>query len=185
MIYIIFFIFFNNFVNRKIIEGQLIEIIWTIIPILFLIFLAIPSLKILYLVDELNRSDFSIKVLGHQWYWRYEYNDFKGLEFDSFIINNSEEFRLLDVDNYLILPKRYHIRLLVNSIDVIHSFAVPRLGIKIDAVPGRINQVRFEIERFGLYYGQCSEICGVNHRFIPIVIESTRLIKFLNWIKNF
>lgn len=148
-------------------------------------FLAIPSLKILYLTDEINHPILSIKVLGHQWYWRYEYNDFKNLEFDSFIIKfENNEFRLLDVDNRLILPIKNQIRLLVNSLDVIHSFAIPRLGLKVDAVPGRINQISICINRPGLYYGQCSEICGVNHRFIPIVIERTRLVNFLDWIKK-
>jgi len=152
----------------------------------FLIFLAIPSLKILYLTDELNFPIISVKVVGHQWYWSYEYNDFNNLEFDSFILKDlNNRYRLLDVDNRLVLPLNNQIRFLVNSLDVIHSFAIPSLGIKVDAVPGRINQVRILINRPGLYYGQCSEICGVNHRFIPIVIERTNLKNFFNWVKNF
>lgn len=172
--------------NRLILEGQIIEIIWTVVPIIFLIFLAIPSLKILYLTDEINNPIISVKVIGHQWYWRYEYSDFKDIIFDSFIINNisKSRFRLLDVDNNIILPINNQIRLLINSSDVIHSFAIPSIGVKVDAVPGRINQIPLYIKRPGLYFGQCSEICGVNHRFIPIVIEATKLKYFINWINS-
>lgn len=167
-------------------EGQLIEVIWTVVPIFILIFIAFPSLKILYLTDEINNPIISIKVVGHQWYWSYEYDDFGILNFDSFILDKNNfdysNFRLLDVDNRLVLPINNQIRFLVSSLDVIHSFALPSLGVKIDAVPGRINQIRSLINRPGLYYGQCSEICGVNHRFIPIVIESVDIEKFIRWI---
>ena len=170
-------------------EGQIIEIVWTLIPIVFLLFLVFPSLKILYLTDEINNSLISIKVVGHQWYWSYEYTDFYIVNFDSFILNdlNTDKniFRLLDVDNRLVIPLNNQIRFLVNSSDVIHSFAIPRLGIKVDAVPGRINQISINVNRFGLFFGQCSEICGVNHRFIPIVIEVNSIYNFLNWLKNF
>nr|AYE84588.1 cytochrome c oxidase subunit 2 [Encarsia obtusiclava] len=186
IMYMLVFMLINKFVDRMIIEGQMIEIVWTILPMLFLMFLAIPSLKILYLTDELNFPMISIKIIGHQWYWSYEYNDFINLEFDSFMLkNNFNEFRLLDVDNRLILPFNNQIRFLINSSDVIHSFAMPSLGIKVDAVPGRINQISMMMNRIGLFYGQCSEICGVNHSFMPIVIESTNLKNFLNWVKNF
>ena len=188
VLYILFFIFKNKLIYHNLLEGQIIEIIWTLIPIVFLIFLVIPSLKILYLTDEVNNSLISLKVVGHQWYWRYEYTDFFIVNFDSFIINdlnNLRIFRLLDVDNRLILPLNNQIRFLVNSSDVIHSFTIPSLGIKVDAVPGRINQISININRFGLYFGQCSEICGINHSFIPIVIEVSRINNFLNWLKNF
>lgn len=187
ILYIIIFILFNKFVNRFILENQIIEIIWTVIPIFFLIFLAVPSLKILYLTDEIKNPIFSVKVLGHQWYWRYEYNDFISINFDSFIIDSLsiDNFRLLDVDNRLILPIQCQIRLLISSLDVIHSFAIPSLGVKVDALPGRINQIMVNINRSGLFFGQCSEICGINHRFMPIVLEAVKLNKFLDWIKRY
>nr|QBS00745.1 cytochrome c oxidase subunit II [Philotrypesis sp. TL-2019] len=186
IMYLLFFMIFNKLINRFLLEGQLIELIWTIIPIFFLIFLAIPSLKLLYLSDEINNPIMSIKVLGHQWYWSYEFNDFKSISFDSFMIKDNENklFRLLDVDNRLILPFNYQIRLLISSLDVIHSFTIPSLGSKVDAVPGRINQINLFMKRPGIYFGQCSEICGVNHSFMPIVIESTSLKNFINWING-
>nr|UAA82154.1 cytochrome c oxidase subunit II [Micranisa ralianga] len=187
IMYMLMFMLNNVLIDRMMLEGQMIEIIWTVIPILFLVFLAIPSLKILYLTDEMNSPIMSIKVIGHQWYWSYEYNDFKSISFDSFMIKELENnmFRLLDVDNRLILPYNSQIRLLINSSDVIHSFAMPSLGIKVDAVPGRINQISMLMKRPGLYFGQCSEICGVNHSFMPIVIESTNLNNFMDWIQEF
>lgn len=188
------FIIKNKFINRFLLEGQFIEIIWTIIPIFFLIFLAFPSLKILYLTDEINNPLFTFKAIGHQWYWEYEYNlnlIKKKLKFsldnvDSIIKTDFEfdSFRLLDVSEHFYIPINCQIRLLVLSDDVIHSFAIPTLGVKVDAVPGRLNQIRIYINRPGLYFGQCSEICGVNHRFIPIVIEAIKLSKFLNLIIN-
>ena len=186
--YIITYIVINSLTNRYLLDNQLIEIIWTLIPIFFLLCLALPSLKLLYLSDEIDNPIFIVKVIGHQWYWRYEFDDFLRVRFDSFMLPLRDDFiifRLLDVDNRLILPINSQTRLLVRSTDVIHSFAIPRLGIKIDAVPGRLNLIKINVIRPGLYYGQCSEICGVNHRFIPIVIETTRLKNFLNWLKLF
>lgn len=185
--YILFFIFINKIINRFIFEGQLIEIVWTVIPIFLLIFIALPSLKILYLTDELNNSIIRVKVIGSQWYWSYEYSDFlEGIEIESYILqkNYLNSFRLLDVDNRIVLPINSQIRFLITSTDVIHSFAIPSIGLKVDAVPGRINQISSYINRYGLYFGQCSEICGVNHRFIPIVIEATDLSKFLTWLNS-
>lgn len=167
----------------------MIELIWTITPIIILILIAIPSIKILYLTDEIFNNKITIKSMGHQWYWSYEYSDFLNIEFDSFIIPsnqlNPKEFRLLDTDNRCILPFNYPIRILTTSIDVIHSWTIPSLGIKIDSTPGRLNQSLIYIYRPGLYFGQCSEICGTNHRFIPIVIESTNFLNFKNWLKSF
>lgn len=184
ILYIILWFFFNNLINRNILHNHLIEIIWTLVPIVILLFIVIPSLKILYNIEEYLSSYITIKILGHQWYWRYEYRDFENIEIDSFIINllDIRDFRLLDVDNRLILPYNLIIRGLISSLDVIHSWAIPSLGIKVDAIPGRINQFIIYINRSGLYYGQCSEICGINHRFIPIVLEVTNLIKFFNWL---
>lgn len=170
-------------------EGQTIEIIWTILPALTLIFIAIPSLRLIYIIDEINNPSISVKSIGHQWYWSYEYSDFKNIEFDSYIIPTNEinnfNFRLIDVDNRIIVPFKSQIRILVSSIDVIHSWTIPALGVKIDATPGRLNQIRFIINRPGLFFGQCSEICGANHSFIPIVVESISPNYFINWIINF
>jgi cytochrome c oxidase subunit 2 len=153
-----------------------------------LLFIAFPSLRILYLLDEINNPSISIKTIGHQWYWSYEYSDFNRIEFDSYIIPRNEikidGFRLLDVDNRVVLPINNQIRVLVTATDVLHSWTVPSLGVKIDANPGRLNQTNFYINRPGLYFGQCSEICGANHRFMPIVIERTPTNYFINWIKK-
>lgn len=186
--YLIFMLFFNQLNNRFLLHGQTIEVIWTILPAIVLLFVAFPSLRILYLLDEVNKPTISIKTIGHQWYWSYEYSDFNNLEFDSYIISSNditlETFRLLDVDNRIILPINNQIRILVTATDVIHSWTVPSLGVKVDANPGRLNQTNFYINRPGLFYGQCSEICGANHRFIPIVIERTPVKFFINWVKK-
>lgn len=186
-IYIIINIIINKFTRRSIIEGQEIEFIWTIIPAITLIFIAIPSLHLLYLTDEIFNSQISIKVLGHQWYWSYEYSDFNK-EFDSFIIPESDinlnSIRLLETDNNLVIPINTNIKFLISSTDVIHSWTIPSLGLKIDAIPGRLNQCFSSSNRPGLYFGQCSEICGANHRFIPISIEITSIKNFINFIIN-
>nr|YP_010587759.1 cytochrome c oxidase subunit II [Tanytarsus formosanus]WAB46368.1 cytochrome c oxidase subunit 2 [Tanytarsus formosanus] len=186
--YLMFMLFFNQLNNRFLLHGQTIEVIWTILPAIVLLFIAFPSLRILYLLDEINNPTITIKTIGHQWYWSYEYSDFKNIEFDSYMIPSNElpmnGFRLLDVDNRVILPINNQIRILVTATDVIHSWTIPSLGVKIDANPGRLNQTNFYINRPGLYYGQCSEICGANHSFMPIVIESTPTNFFMNWIKK-
>nr|UFZ13270.1 cytochrome c oxidase subunit II [Corydalus sp. 3 YLJ-2021a] len=187
--YLMMTLFFNKFTNRLLLEGQTIEIIWTILPAITLIFIALPSLQLLYLLDEISDPAVTFKAIGHQWYWSYEYSDFMDTEFDSYMIPlnemTNENFRLLDVDNRIILPMLSQIRVLVTATDVLHSWAVPALGVKIDATPGRLNQTSFFINRPGLFYGQCSEICGANHSFMPIVIESVPSNTFINWIKNF
>nr|YP_010277825.1 cytochrome c oxidase subunit II [Cataglyphis aenescens]UHY95029.1 cytochrome c oxidase subunit II [Cataglyphis aenescens] len=182
-------LFTNKLTNRFLLQGHLIEIIWTITPMLILIFIAIPSIKILYLTDEMFNNKITMKSIGHQWYWSYEYSDFINIEFDSFMIPTQDlkpnEFRLLDVDNRCILPFNYPIRILTTSMDVIHSWTVPSLGIKMDSTPGRLNQSLLFMNRPGVFFGQCSEICGMNHSFMPIVIESTNFINFKNWLKSF
>nr|QNV11559.1 cytochrome c oxidase subunit II [Dynatosoma fuscicorne] len=187
--YLMTMLFFNQFTNRYLLSGQLIEIIWTIIPAIILMFIALPSLRLLYLLDEVNDPSITLKTIGHQWYWSYEYSDFMSIEFDSYMIPTNEMqlngFRLLDVDNRVILPFNSNIRILVSAADVIHSWTVPALGVKIDGTPGRLNQTSFLINRPGLFFGQCSEICGANHSFMPIVIESTNMTNFINWIKTF
>nr|WNU00269.1 cytochrome c oxidase subunit 2 [Psylliodes attenuatus] len=179
-------LFFNKFTHRYLLEGQMIEIIWTILPTITLIFIAIPSLRLIYILDEINNPAITIKTIGHQWYWSYEYSDFKNIEFDSYMIPTNElnnfHFRLLDVDNRLIIPFNTKIRMLVTAADVIHSWTIPSLSVKIDATPGRLNQISFIINRSGLFFGQCSEICGANHSFMPIVLESISPKFFTQWI---
>nr|YP_002587075.1 cytochrome c oxidase subunit II [Penaeus stylirostris]ACA47120.1 cytochrome c oxidase subunit II [Penaeus stylirostris]QIC50545.1 cytochrome c oxidase subunit II [Penaeus stylirostris] len=181
-------LFFNTFTNRFLLEGQTIEIVWTVLPALILIFIALPSLRLLYLLDEVNNPSVTLKTIGHQWYWSYEYSDFLQVEFDSYMIPSNElpenGFRLLDVDNRTVLPMNTQIRVLISAADVIHSWTVPALGVKADAIPGRLNQVSFLMNRPGLFYGQCSEICGANHSFMPIVVESVSVNSFLNWISS-
>nr|YP_010164032.1 cytochrome c oxidase subunit II [Macrophthalmus abbreviatus]QRK27321.1 cytochrome c oxidase subunit 2 [Macrophthalmus abbreviatus] len=179
-------LFLNSFTNRFMLENQLIEAVWTSIPALILIFIALPSLRLLYLLDEISDPSLTIKTIGHQWYWSYDYSDFLNMEFDSYMIPVADldpsGFRLLDVDNRTILPMNTQIRTLITAEDVIHSWTVPALGVKADAIPGRLNQASLLINRPGLLFGQCSEICGANHSFMPIVIESTSINSFLNWI---
>nr|UFZ13101.1 cytochrome c oxidase subunit II [Protohermes spectabilis] len=186
--YLMMTLFFNQFTNRLLLEGQTIEIIWTILPAITLIFIALPSLQLLYLLDEISDPSITFKAIGHQWYWSYEYSDFLNTEFDSYMVPMNEmlesNFRLLDVDNRIILPMLSQIRVLVTATDVLHSWTIPALGVKIDATPGRLNQTSFFMNRPGLFYGQCSEICGANHSFMPIVIESVSTNSFINWIKN-
>nr|UNO54237.1 cytochrome c oxidase subunit 2 [Dermacentor sp.] len=186
-IYMIINIMLNKFTSRSMMEGQEIELIWTIIPAITLIFIAIPSLHLLYLTDEMFNSQISIKVLGHQWYWSYEYSDFNK-EFDSFMIPESEmnmnSIRLLETDNNLVIPMNTNIKFLISSTDVIHSWTIPSLGLKMDAIPGRLNQCFSSSNRPGMYFGQCSEICGANHSFMPISMEITSMKNFMNFIQN-
>lgn len=189
---LIIIILINTYINKILLERQIIECIWTLIPALILIQIAIPSLLLLYILDEAIDSSLTLKVIGHQWFWRYEYSDFwhfsnkTPIEFDSYIIPENELrkriYRLLDVDNRVVVPISTHIRILVSSTDVLHAWTVPSLGVKVDAVPGRLNQLKFLCQRPGLYSGQCSEICGANHRFIPIMIEVVNLEEFLYWL---
>nr|YP_010528133.1 cytochrome c oxidase subunit II [Priassus spiniger]UXW64235.1 cytochrome c oxidase subunit II [Priassus spiniger] len=178
----------NKLINRYLLEGQTIELIWTMIPAITLIFIALPSLRLLYMIDEINNPSITLKVIGHQWYWSYEYSDFSETEYDSYMLPlnemKPEEIRLLDVDNRTVLPMNTQTRVVITAADVLHSWAIPSLGIKVDAVPGRLNQGTINMNRPGLLYGQCSEICGANHSFMPIVIESTTTTNFLNWINS-
>jgi len=269
--YIMLIILYNKYINIFLLESQIIECIWTIIPAIILIQIAIPSLLLLYILDEsidssltikiighqwhwryeypedqiepktyqvptdkpgqaavgqtepkthrvptnksgqgqiepkphrvssnkLHQAHFpapplKIKIIGHQWYWRYEYTDFwsvraaSQIEFDAYMVPTNELerniFRLLDVDNRTVLPYNIHIRILISSSDVLHAWTVPSLGVKADAVPGRLNQIKFISQRPGIFFGQCSEICGANHRFIPISLEIVKINSFLNWV---
>lgn len=187
--YAIIIIIINKYTNRYLIEAQQIETIWTIVPAIILIFLALPSLRLLYLTDEVRNPSITLKAIGHQWYWRYEYTDFTDIEIDSYIIPTNDltpgEYRLLEVDNRIVLPIQIEIRVLVTAADVIHAWTVPALGVKVDAVPGRLNQLGFTINTPGVFYGQCSEICGANHSFIPICVEVVNIKSFTQWITNF
>ncbi len=168
-----------NQVVDKTVHGTVIEIVWTIIPAVILMIIAVPSFTLLYAVEETVEPSVTVKVVGHQWYWSYEYSDIgseegESIEFDSYMINEEDlevgELRLLEVDNRLVLPVETHVRLIVTAADVLHSFAIPSFGMKIDACPGRLNEVSTFIKRPGVYYGQCSELCGVNHGFMPIAL---------------
>nr|QMP96746.1 cytochrome c oxidase subunit II [Sphenodon punctatus] len=166
-------------------DAPITETVWTILPSIILVTIALPSLQILYLMDEINNPFLTIKALGHQWYWSYEYTDYKDLSFDSYMILTKElkngHFRLLEVDHRMVVPTKSPIRILVSAEDVLHSWAVPSLGVKIDAVPGRLNQTTISTHQPGLFYGQCSEICGANHSFMPIVIEAVPISHFEDW----
>nr|YP_009034075.1 cytochrome c oxidase subunit II [Sypharochiton pelliserpentis]AHZ60686.1 cytochrome c oxidase subunit II [Sypharochiton pelliserpentis] len=176
----------NKMTSRFTLESQMIETVWTILPAIILIFLALPSLRLLYLLDEVESPMLTIKAIGHQWYWSYEYSDFLNLEFDSYMIPledlNSGDYRLLEVDHRSVVPMNMKIRILVTAADVLHSWTVPSLGVKADAVPGRLNQLSFFSKMPGVFYGQCSEICGANHSFMPIVLEVVNTESFINWV---
>ena len=179
-------------VSVKFTHSSLLEIVWTILPAVILMLIAVPSFGLLYSLDELIDPTVTLKVVGHQWYWSYEYSDYATLEggeslnFDSYMIATEDlthgSFRLLEVDNRVILPVNTHIRVLVTAADVLHSWAVPSFGIKVDACPGRLSQASLFIKREGTYYGQCSEICGVNHGFMPIVVKGVSVDNFVTWI---
>lgn len=177
----------NPWINTSLLEGQAVECVWTLLPALVLIQIAVPSLLLLYILDENESSALTLKAIGHQWYWRYEFSDFwqggENLRLDSFINQDLRSRpRLLEVDNRVSLPCHAHVRVLVSSGDVLHAWALPALGVKVDACPGRLNQVAFLCYRPGLWVGQCSEICGANHRFIPVVVETVKTKAFLEWV---
>lgn len=184
----------KNPIPQRIVHGTTIEIIWTIFPSIILMFIAIPSFALLYSMDEVVVDPaITIKAIGHQWYWTYEYSDYnssdeQSLTFDSYMIPEDDlelgQLRLLEVDNRVVVPAKTHLRLIVTSADVLHSWAVPSLGVKCDAVPGRLNQISILVQREGVYYGQCSEICGTNHAFMPIVVEAVTLKDYADWVSN-
>jgi len=182
----------NQKANKSFTHSTSLEIVWTLTPAFLLLLLAGPSFALLYSIDEVVCPEISIKIIGHQWYWSYEYTDChhyktgKYLAFDSYMLAQEDiavgGLRLLEVDSRLKLPTHVHIRVLITSADVLHSWAVPSLGVKIDACPGRLNMVSMYIERPGVFYGQCSEICGVNHGFMPIVVESLAYDEYLKFL---
>lgn len=174
----------------NVVHGTTIEIIWTVIPSVILIIVALPSFALLYSIDEIIDPALTIKCVGHQWYWSYEYSDFESqlgtINFDSYMVPEDElnlgDLRLLEVDNRIVLPVNTHIRVLVTAADVLHSWAIPSLGIKLDACTGRLNQTSMFVLREGVFYGQCSEICGVGHGNMPIVVEAVSIKKYITWL---
>ena len=167
-------------------HNTLIEILWTGIPVVILIAMAIPSFKLVYQQDIIPEADMTIKVIGHQWYWEYQYPEHDDISYESYMVPDDElqpnDLRLLTVDNNLILPANKNIHVLVTAGDVLHSFAMPSLGVKKDAVPGRLNETWLNIDEPGIYRGQCSELCGTGHGYMPIVIEALNEKDFNNWI---
>jgi cytochrome c oxidase subunit 2 len=185
------YLFKNNQFPMNFSHGESIEILWTISPSLILMVIGVPSFTLLYSMDEVIDPGVTIKAVGHQWYWSYEYSDYeislgKNISFDSYMLPSDDltpgDLRLLEVDNRVVLPVNTHIRILVTGADVLHCWAVPSLGVKIDATPGRLNQLSMFIKREGVFYGQCSEICGINHAFMPIAVESVSLNKYISWL---
>jgi cytochrome c oxidase subunit 2 len=179
--------------HKYLVHGTLIEILWTIFPAIVLLAIAIPSFRLLYILDEVTLPTITVKVTGHQWYWSYEYSDYETesgdpIEFDSYMIPDSDleigQTRLLEVDNPIVLPENTHVRFIVTSTDVLHDFAIPAAGIKIDATPGRLNQSSFFSEREGELFGQCSELCGTYHGFMPIQVEVGSVEDYLSWISS-
>jgi len=188
--------YFNTAVNvnksQIFTHSSILEIIWTILPAIVLLIIAAPSFSLLYSLDESIDPSITIKVVGHQWYWSYEYSDYatldtgSSLNFDSYMVATNDlvsgSFRLLEVDNRVVVPVNTHIRILVTAADVLHSWAVPSFGVKVDACPGRLSQASLFLKREGVFYGQCSEICGVNHGFMPIVVKSVSVDKYTSWL---
>ena len=169
-------------------HNTLIEVIWTAIPVMILVGIAIPSFKLLYAEDVIPKPDLTVKAVGHQWYWSYEYPDNGNFGFDATLVEDKNlkpgQPRLLTTDNHVVLPVGVNIRVITTSTDVIHSWAVPAFGVKIDSVPGRLNETWLKIERPGTYYGQCSELCGVNHGFMPIEIEAVTMARYKQWVEQ-
>ncbi len=165
-----------------------VEVLWTVIPVVILVIIAIPSFKLLYYADRAEDAEMTIKAIGHQWYWSYEYPDDGNFTFDATMVATEDlqagQNRLLDTDNYVVLPVDTKIRLLITASDVLHSFSLPALGVKLDAVPGRINETWVEITREGTFYGQCSEICGTGHSFMPIAVKAVSKEDYAAWVET-
>jgi cytochrome c oxidase subunit 2 len=187
LVYVIFrFNHRRNPVPSHTSHNGVIEILWTVIPVLILVIIAIPSFKLMYYMDRVPPPDMTIKVTGHQWYWTYEYPDYKGLSFDSNITQDADlkpgQKRLLDVDNPLVVPIQANVQVLITSTDVMHSWFIPSFGVQEYAIIGRTNHSWFRVERVGTYYGECNQICGVNHAFMPIKIVALSKDDFQKWL---
>lgn len=184
--YVFLYVISVSYLDKYTIDSHILETVWTVLPIIILLFIAFPSLYLLYLIEDISSPSISVKVVGHQWYWEYQYsNSWFNYSFDSYIVYNKDNIPLyhsLDVDNRLILPTLTNVIFLVTSADVLHSWTIPSLGIKTDAIPGRLNYLSTITSFSGVYYGQCSEICGSNHRYIPIVLEFIPIKEYLDYV---
>ena len=176
----------RNPVPTRITHNTTIEILWTVVPVIILVVIAIPSFKLMYFMDRVPNADMTIKVTGHQWYWSYAYPDQDNLSFDSNIVEDKDlkpgQKRLLEVDNPLVVPVGANVRVLITGTDVLHSWFVPSFGVQEYAVIGRNNESWFRVEREGSYYGECNQICGVNHAFMPIVVKAVAKADFDKWL---
>jgi cytochrome c oxidase subunit 2 len=176
----------NNPVPSKTTHNTMIEVIWTVVPVIILVIIAVPSFKLLYYSDVVPKADMTIKAIGSQWYWTYEYPDHGKFSFDANMIADEDlkpgQKRLLETDTSVVVPVDTTVRVLVTAADVLHAWAVPAFGVKIDAVPGRLNETWFKATKVGTYYGQCSELCGINHGFMPIKVEVVSRSKFNAWV---
>lgn len=186
--YIFLFVISSSRLDKYTVDSHILETVWTIVPMIILLFIAFPSLYLLYLIEDVSNPRLIVKVIGHQWYWEYQYsNSWFNYVFDSYMVYEKSDFSLfhsLDVDNRLVLPTRSNILFLITSADVLHSWAIPTLGIKADAIPGRLNFLSTITPYSGVYYGQCREICGSNHRFMPVVLEFTPIRNYLDYVSN-
>ena len=178
----------RNPTPSRVTHNTFLEIAWTAIPVLILVIVAIPSFKLLYFMDRTQEAEMTIKVTGRQWYWSYEYPDHDGLKFDSFMIQDEDlkpgQKRLLEVDNRLVLPVGANVRVLIGGSDVMHSWFLPALGVQTYAVPGRSNETWLRVDKAGVYYGQCNQICGINHAYMPIAIEAVPRPEFERWVQE-
>ncbi|WP_029009744.1 cytochrome c oxidase subunit II [Azospirillum halopraeferens] len=169
-------------------HNTLLEVAWTVVPVIILVVVAVPSFRVLYFLEQVPESEMTIKVTGRQWYWDYEYPDHNNIAFSSYMVQEEDlkpgQPRLLATDTNVVLPVGTTVRIQITAGDVIHAWAMPAFGIKKDAVPGRLNETWVRIEKEGLYYGQCSEICGVNHGFMPITVEAVSKEKFAEWVEQ-
>ena len=169
-------------------HNTILEILWTAIPVIILVIMAIPSFKLLYQQEKTDDYDMTVKIIGHQWYWEYEYPDYGNFYFESYMVQDQDlkkdDIRLLTVDNPLVIPANTNIQILITAGDVLHSWAVPSMGIKKDAVPGRLNETWVNVKEPGTYRGQCSEICGSGHGFMPTVVKVLPKAEFLAWVEE-
>jgi cytochrome c oxidase subunit II len=172
-----------NPVPSRTTHNTLVEVAWTLIPVLILVCIAIPSFKLLFLELDVPKADITVKATGKQWYWSYAYPDNGKFEFDSLLAQDKQP-RLLGVDNEMVVPVNKVIRVQTTGADVIHSFAVPAFGIKIDAIPGRLNETWFKATKTGMYYGQCSELCGKDHAYMPIAVKVVEDQEFASWVES-
>jgi len=177
----------KNPIPSKTSHNTFIEIMWTVIPCLILIVIAVPSFRLLYKQDIIPKADVTIKATGYQWYWGYEYPD-QNIAFDANMIDTknlkSNQLRLLETDNHVVVPVNKVVKVLITANDVLHAWAVPSFGVKRDAVPGRINETWFKAEKEGVYYGQCSELCGSRHSFMPITVRVVSDKQYNEWLKE-